>query len=138
VNIWDSGYPSGGNYWSDYNGTDLYSGPYQNKTGSDYIGDIPHVIGLPAEEDNYPLMIPYDSVTYEILQRYIELRMDYNNLQASYNELQLEQEDTIDQLNNIQNLMYVFVAVSAVLIIATGYLGMKTTERKKRETLRVT
>jgi len=52
---WDDGYPSGGNYWSDYNGTDSYSGPYQNITGSDGIGDTPYVIGE-NNQDNYPLM----------------------------------------------------------------------------------
>jgi parallel beta-helix repeat protein len=36
-NAWDNGYPSGGNYWSDYNATDLYSGQCQNVTGSDGI-----------------------------------------------------------------------------------------------------
>jgi len=35
TNFWHNGYPSGGNYWSDYNGTDFFSGPYQNETGSD-------------------------------------------------------------------------------------------------------
>ena len=30
TSIWDDGYPSGGNYWSDYNGTDLKTGSYQN------------------------------------------------------------------------------------------------------------
>jgi parallel beta-helix repeat protein len=58
TNIWDNGYPSGGNYWSDYNGTDLFSGPYQNMTGSDGIGDTPK----PIDEDNvddYPLMSPW-------------------------------------------------------------------------------
>jgi len=58
TNIWHSGYPSGGNYWSDYNGTDNYTGPYQNETGSDGIGDIPYVVGK-YERDNYPLMRPY-------------------------------------------------------------------------------
>ncbi len=29
VNIWDNGYPSGGNYWSDYTGVDIYSGPFK-------------------------------------------------------------------------------------------------------------
>ena len=56
-NIWDNGYPSGGNYWSDYNGIDFYSGPYQNETGSDGIGDIPYVIGE-NNQDNYPFMEP--------------------------------------------------------------------------------
>ncbi len=54
---WDSGYPSGGNYWSSYNFTDAdnYSGQYQNLTGSDSIGDTPHVINV-IHEDRYPLM----------------------------------------------------------------------------------
>lgn len=57
-NIWDNGYPSGGNYWNDYNGTDLYSGPYQNVTGSDEIGDTTYVIDA-NNMDHYPLMKPY-------------------------------------------------------------------------------
>ncbi|MDH5461182.1 MAG: right-handed parallel beta-helix repeat-containing protein [Candidatus Bathyarchaeota archaeon] len=39
VNALDDGYPSGGNYWSDYTGVDLYSGPDQNQPGRDGIGD---------------------------------------------------------------------------------------------------
>jgi parallel beta-helix repeat protein len=54
-NTWDNGYPSGGNYWSDYNGTDLYSGASQNETGSDGIGDIPYEINM-GNVDRYPLM----------------------------------------------------------------------------------
>jgi len=57
-NAWDYGYPSGGNYWSDYTGTDLFSGPYQNETGSDGIGDSPYVIDS-DNKDRYPLMSPY-------------------------------------------------------------------------------
>jgi parallel beta-helix repeat protein len=55
LDIWDEGYPSGGNYWSDYNGTDLHSGPYQNETGSDGIGDTHYVIDV-HNQDNYPFM----------------------------------------------------------------------------------
>jgi hypothetical protein len=58
VNTWDDGYPSGGNYWSDYAGVDLFSGPYQNQTGSDGIGDTPYFIRA-NNTDNYPLMNPY-------------------------------------------------------------------------------
>lgn len=57
-NTWDGGYPSGGNYWSDYRESDVYSGPYQNVTGSDGIGDIPYYLGS-GNRDNYPLMVPY-------------------------------------------------------------------------------
>jgi parallel beta-helix repeat protein len=55
---WDDGYPSGGNYWSDYVGIDLYSGLHQNETGSDGIGDTAYVINE-DNIDNYPLMKPY-------------------------------------------------------------------------------
>lgn len=59
--IWDNGYPSGGNYWSDHNPPDVYSGQYQNETGKDKIGDIAYTIN----EDNidrYPLIYPYGFV----------------------------------------------------------------------------
>ena len=55
---WDDSYPSGGNYWSDYSGIDFYSGPYQNETTSDGIGDTPYVIDM-DNQDNYPLMNPW-------------------------------------------------------------------------------
>jgi parallel beta-helix repeat protein len=48
-NVWDDGYPSGGNYWSDYNGTDA---------NHDGIGDTPYVIDA-NNADNYPLMAQY-------------------------------------------------------------------------------
>ncbi len=52
---WDNGYPSGGNFWSDYNGTDNKSGPNQDQPGSDGIGDTPYVIDGDSQ-DRYPLM----------------------------------------------------------------------------------
>jgi parallel beta-helix repeat protein len=54
-NVWDDGYPSGGNYWSNYAGVDLSSGFYQNETGSDGIGDTSYIIDA-NNTDNYPLM----------------------------------------------------------------------------------
>jgi nitrous oxidase accessory protein NosD len=56
--VWENGYPSGGNYWSDYTGTDAFSGAYQNRTGSDGIGDAPYVIDA-SNIDHYPLMKPW-------------------------------------------------------------------------------
>ncbi len=58
TNVWDDGYPSGGNYWSDYAGVDRYSGPNQNELGSDGIGDTPYAIDG-NNADNYPLVVPW-------------------------------------------------------------------------------
>jgi parallel beta-helix repeat protein len=44
-NMWDDGYPSGGNYWSNYNGEDA---------DHDGIGDAPYVID-PLNKDEFPL-----------------------------------------------------------------------------------
>jgi len=74
INIWDDGYPSGGNYWSDYNGTDLFSGPYQNVTGSDGIGDTPYVIE--DNQDNYPLISPWTPVTLTVLGPWAGTELD--------------------------------------------------------------
>jgi parallel beta-helix repeat protein len=63
VNVWDDGYPSGGNYWTTYvgyfAGVDLCKGLYQNETGSDGIGDTPYFIFESNDADRYPLMKPY-------------------------------------------------------------------------------
>jgi parallel beta-helix repeat protein len=58
IDTWDNGYPSGGNYWSDYTDVDLYSGPYQNETGSDGVWDHPYVIDA-NNQDRYPLVNPW-------------------------------------------------------------------------------
>jgi parallel beta-helix repeat protein len=57
INVWDHDYPSGGNYWNDYSGVDIFNGPYQNETGSDGIGDTPYylIISNSNYVDNYPL-----------------------------------------------------------------------------------
>jgi len=66
--IWDDGYPSGGNYWSRYNGTDFKTGHFQNETGYDGIGDLYYSIN-PTYKDNYPLMHPYRSIVNKATER---------------------------------------------------------------------
>ena len=55
-NRWDDGYPSGGNYWGDYTGTDNYRGENQDIPGSDEIGDTPYYILGDNNLDRYPLV----------------------------------------------------------------------------------
>ncbi|HEY4675418.1 MAG TPA: NosD domain-containing protein [Candidatus Bathyarchaeia archaeon] len=61
-NTWDNGYPSGGNYWSNYNATDISSGSNQDPPGSDGIADQPFTIINQDEnlyQDLYPLTTPW-------------------------------------------------------------------------------
>jgi len=53
ANTWDDGYPSGGNYWSEYVDVDEKQGPYQNLTGNDGIWDNPYIINT-NNTDRYP------------------------------------------------------------------------------------
>jgi parallel beta-helix repeat protein len=59
INVWDDGYPSGGNYWSDYTGVDI---------DDDGIGDTARIIDA-NNTDHYPLVGMFQSydVTYYTL-----------------------------------------------------------------------
>jgi len=65
-NLWDNGYPSGGNYWKDQSPkSDYYSGPNQDQPGSDGIVDTPYDLGY-SNKDRYPFMNPYREPSFEI------------------------------------------------------------------------
>ncbi len=57
-NQWHNSYPSGGNYWSDYTGSDEKNGPNQDINGPDGFGDTPYtsIQGGTGAQDDYPLM----------------------------------------------------------------------------------
>jgi nitrous oxidase accessory protein NosD len=62
---WDNGYPSGGNFWSDYTGLDAHK---------DGIGDQPYDL-VEGARDNYPLMKPRNKIqaSVKIDQGWIDL-----------------------------------------------------------------
>jgi len=62
----DSGYPTGGNYWSNHSDEDLYSGPLQDETGSDGIVDQAYVIDE-NNVDRYPIVPELPTATSILL-----------------------------------------------------------------------
>jgi len=65
INLWDFGFPSGGNYWSNYTGFD---------SDDDGIGDSSHVLDA-ENQDNYPLMGPisfFNAGTWNEATYYVE------------------------------------------------------------------
>jgi parallel beta-helix repeat protein len=75
INTWDDGYPSGGNFWSDYVGVDVKSGPGQDLSGSDGIGDAPYIIDA-NNTDRFPLSAPinvFDAGTWNGVQYRVDV-----------------------------------------------------------------
>ncbi|MGC9308892.1 MAG: NosD domain-containing protein, partial [Thermoplasmatota archaeon] len=69
--VWDNGYPSGGNYWNDFDeptegAYDNYRGVYQNQAGGDRIVDgsslNPYLIPPNTVQDTYPLTHPWGAI----------------------------------------------------------------------------
>ena len=62
TNSWDDGFPSGGNYWSDY----LNRYPNATEIDASGIGDIPYVIDA-NNTDRHPLMNQYISESFSFV-----------------------------------------------------------------------
>jgi parallel beta-helix repeat protein len=98
-NLWDNGYPSGGNYWSDYAGIDIKRGPLQDIPGSDGIGDTPYtsIGGGSGAIDNYPLLGPVKKIFLEpgwnlisipYIQSDTNLKVVLSSIEGSYDAVQ--------------------------------------------------
>jgi len=85
VNVWDDGYPSGGNYWSDYSAGEI---------GVSGIGDRPYVIDA-HNSDRYPLLEPFNSTFHAL-----KMTPPKVSLTASVNELNASLVFTADKTLN--------------------------------------
>jgi parallel beta-helix repeat protein len=92
INIWNHSYPLGGNFWSDYTGSDFFSGPNQDVPGSDGIGDFPYIIDS-DNQDNYPLMDPIGNLTF--------LRHGWNQISIPRTQSSEKLEDVLSQINGL-------------------------------------
>jgi parallel beta-helix repeat protein len=106
-NFWDNGYLDGGNYWSDYAGTDAYSGSNQNETGFDWIGDTPYIVDQ-NNTDRYPLTQPFvlgieeTHIAYRnLLLRFAETRSQLEALNSTLVGLTDEITRTQSQLDSL-------------------------------------
>jgi parallel beta-helix repeat protein len=96
-NQWDNGYPSGGNFWSDYAGSDYFNGPNQDQPGSDGIGDTNYSIDSDSV-DNYPLMSPggpfiflypgWNLISIPFIQSDTNLEPILSSINSSYDAVQ--------------------------------------------------
>jgi len=82
TNTWDDGYPSGGNYWSDYTGIDVKNGPGQNLPGSDGIGDTPYIINT-QNKDRYPFTKPWTPPSPPPVTAAVDIDPDTLNLMST-------------------------------------------------------
>lgn len=104
INLWNRDYPFGGNHWSDYVGSDSFSGPGQDLVGSDSIGDAPYmtISGGSGGKDQYPFVEQTDGIYLddEAPYSYLIQRTSY------YGEWGVWQADTVtrDNYSGIANL----------------------------------
>lgn len=98
-NEWDNGYPSGGNYWSNYTGPDDFSGPNQDIPGSDGIRDLPFDFD-PDTSDDYPLMSPVVTLPPDV-PRNIGAELSGNGLE----NVTLSWNLSVDDLNGQRSVV---------------------------------
>ncbi len=78
-NVWDYDYPFGGNYWSDYTGSD---------NNNDGIGDTSYNISGGINTDRYPLMSPYELPVYEYPVTNLNTKEGFLHIQDAINDPQ--------------------------------------------------
>jgi len=78
-NVWDDGYPSGGNHWSNWTTPDDHFGPNQKQPGSDGIVDFSYVIQGADNVDHYPWRLAVHNVNTGLDYIWIQEAIDDTN-----------------------------------------------------------
>jgi len=84
MSFFDSGYPQGGNYWSNHFAADLNHGPGQNLTGSDGIFDEAYP-SYYDPLDKYPFVHPFSILDVAVEETSFEVYISSNATLGSYN-----------------------------------------------------
>ncbi len=135
-NIWNDVYPYGGNYWDDYPGNDGFSGPDQNITGSDGIGDSPYdsIGGDAGAIDMFPLMSQYngthphsDEPAAEIVEETRE--SEDTDVSESVQEMPAETEEA-SVTRTGPGLGFLFAIVAVSLLSSSMVVVMRRRSRK--------
>jgi parallel beta-helix repeat protein len=96
VNVWDNGYPFGGNYWSDYQ-TRYPNAKQINDSG---VGDTPYVIDA-NNTDRYPLMKPFTGAFYTLQTTPPEVTVR-SPLNQTYNSSSVPLTFSVDVLSPVK------------------------------------
>jgi LPXTG-motif cell wall-anchored protein len=117
---WDSGYPSGGNYWSDY----ARRYPAAVKVGSSGIGSIQYVSSTTPEViDRYPLLAPYSFSKPAVLAQ--------PSPSPSTNSTLAQEPPQTGQSNDTLVAVIIAVLFGATLILIVYSRKRKNLNRKK-------
>ncbi len=156
-NQWDNGYPSGGNYWSDYDGIDLNSTATQNVPPPDGIGDIPYtnINSSVVAQDNYPLMYPFGNffflyegwnlISIPFIQTDLDLGTVLSSIKGSYKAVQwynttdhndhwkhncTTKPDYLNDLDEINHTMGFWIYITKPGGVLFRYFGIQPTENQ--------
>ncbi len=91
-NLWDNGYPFGGNYWSDLTSVN------EDKTSDKKISDVPYI--GEGFSDRYPFISPVQNTSYPIINIYHpsdgqeivsnNVTVRWNSYRADYHEVKMD------------------------------------------------
>jgi parallel beta-helix repeat protein len=116
INVWDDGYPSCGNYWSNYDGIDLHSGVNQTTNGKDGIGDTFYSLFI-QNKDQYPLMGKFRS--FDATARY-QVTVVSNSTIESFVHYGSNRTIKMRVANSTLNQVYGFCRVSIPHAVING------------------